>query len=834
MEDRLFTIQFTHSGETGSASLLDLVDCSIWFFDELCAVPLVDKRTLKLAGKGDGRERFARYIQAAGYKDDPAGFFTEVLAGLARANYRDDTDVTVNGIRIPYHLLIFVLERLVPGNGVVDVKSATQLEKLLNARFTKAEKDRLKEVLTLYPVRFSWHTVRQMRLSPHVAYQYIPFVEELDPEGFANTWVGQFHKGIVEQMYANRIIYVLNMKCPVYCRFCFRKHKDCREGTSPKIEDVREAVAYLRGNDQVKEVVLTGGDPFMNRATLTAAIEGALSVPHVQTLRVATRSVSYFPHLFYADNHQWLQELRRYSLIAHSRGKKLEIATHFIHPDEVSVYSLDVIADLVRSGIPVYIQTPLLANCNDSGDELVDLYTLLRGVGAEIHYIFMPCSPIHGNQIYRSPISSGLNAAIRLRQGLVDRGFPHICTATAMGKIDWQTSGWAMEEASENGREIWIRTPYTEKYFAEFAPGIKLRDNARVNQEGTLDLQYSAPIGDRSLLRGQRKHFFNAAHFERRLKKQRTHLADDLARLQTERMSRQVERQSIVPTGVEGVYRVHRTRVEVDLDNPGGLKGPLDYIQRNTSVREVVVAADCDAITMLSRVAKLADSLRRISHIRGLRIRSYSYNYRPERFSKSVIEKLGSLNHLTVTRPLRVELETSFLHADEFRGERGKIVSMLRQKGVTVYNNTPLLAGINDTPEELRELAYHCRRLGVEFHHLYVAGLPLQLERGKKHPVDLAEIPDIASYLRLYGSGRELPRYIIRTPLGEVDSGLSSRILDETPDGVEFKLLPYTPRDFQFMKKDFEFPPLTRIDADGSIVATVGGVKISKQGAVVF
>ena len=269
-----------------------------------------------------------------------------------------------------------------------------------------------------------------MRVSKAVAYQYMPFVEELDPAGLVHTWVGQFHRGIVEQMYENRVIFVLNMSCPVYCRFCFRKHKECRNQKSPVQGHVKEAVSYIKHNPHVKEIVLTGGDPFMNRATLTHAINGLKEIDHVKTLRIATRCISYYPHLFYNKDYYWLNYIKSKSLELRQKGKRIEIATHFIHPDEVSIDSLHIISELVKNGIPVYVQTPYLKDCNDRGEVLTKLYNLLRGAGAEIHYVYIPCSPIRGNSVYWTTISSGIDTAVYLRAHLSDRAMPGMVTAT--------------------------------------------------------------------------------------------------------------------------------------------------------------------------------------------------------------------------------------------------------------------------------------------------------------------------------------------------------------------------------------------------------------------
>ena len=132
------------------------------------------------------------------------------------------------------------------------------------------------------------------------------------------------------------------------------------------------------------------------------------------------------------------------------------------------------------------------------------LFSLLRGAGAELHYIYIPCSPIHGNNVYWAPISKGLAVGNYLRAHLSDRVIPRICTATPIGKMDWHTSGWAVEPVAENESFMWIRTPYTPAYFKRFAPIANDLDNIRINDEGTIDIQYMAQIGDESLFLGAR------------------------------------------------------------------------------------------------------------------------------------------------------------------------------------------------------------------------------------------------------------------------------------------------------------------------------------------
>jgi L-lysine 2,3-aminomutase len=407
-----------------------------------------------------------------------------------------------------------------------------------------------------------------------------------------------------------------------------------------------------------------------------------------------------------------------------------------------------------------------------------ELFSLLRGAGAELHYIYIPCSPIHGNSVYWSPISKGLAVGNYLRAHLSDRVIPRICTATPIGKMDWHTSGWAVAPVAENENFMWIRSPYTPDYFKQFAPLANELDNIRVNAEGTIDIQYMAQIGDPSLFLGSRPP-----------------RPDQTAPPQTELTAavlpliRDGEKiaPSIVPTGSTTLSRVHLTRVEIDTQCT---QKDLDYIRKEVKVTDVVIVSSTDAVDAFSRIRRIVGSLDQAPHVNAVRLRSLKFNYEPERLTAGFIDALAGLNRLTMADPLRLEIETQFLVADEIRPEHARLARQLNNRGITVYCNTPLLGRINDTPQAIHQLAYACRRAGIEFHHLYVAGLPIQNRWNLEKPVALYDVIDIATKVRREGSGREIPSYIIRTVLGEVDFGLSSMIVGQDAD-LSVKLLPY-------------------------------------------
>ena len=803
-------IVFENSGETYQAPLADLVPVLADFVDHFGTETLVGPAVFGILENGDGATRLERLIGACGYAGDPKGFFTDLLTQLGSAD--GTRRIVLNGVELPHLLLMAVLEVVLPGNKFLSIRTTDQLEKVTNTRLPKADRADMQSVLDTYPVRLSMHTIRQMRVSGNVAYQYLPFTEELDDVGHTNTWIGQFHQGLLEQMYQNRVIFLLNMSCPVYCRFCFRKHKASRNEANPTPEDVRRAIAHVADSPGIKEIVITGGDPFMNRTNMTCAIDGLMEVPHVQTLRLATRSIAYYPHMFLGDDSELLTYLKEKSLALRRRGKRMEVATHFIHPDEISPQSLAIITELVKSGIAVYVQTPFLKDCNDQGPELVRLFSLLRGAGAELHYIYIPCSPIHGNSIYWAPLKKGLDVGVHLRAHLSDRVIPRICTATPIGKMDWHSSGWAVEPVAGSDHLIWIRSPYTPGYFKRFAPLANELDNIRVNAEGTIDIQYMADPGDDALFLGARPP---------RPEGEAARASEETAAVLPLVQAADAIAPSIVDTGSTRVSRRHETRVELAVD---AAEADFDYIRGDRRITDVVVVAPTDAVENIAGVRRIARVLETIPHVNALRLRSRCFNDAPRRYTPAFIDALGGLNRLTMVNPLRLEIETQFIVAGEIKPEHARLARQLNERGITVYANVPLFGGINDSPDAMQRMAYACRSAGIEFHHLYVAGLPVQARWNREHPVALYDVVDIATRVRREGSGREIPRYIIATSLGEVDFGLSSQFVGSDGGSLRIKLLPYDLAYFQTMAPDFAWPAEVDADDDGHPVVSVGGL----------
>ena len=727
---------------------------SCLFFEKFGSGTLLGRSVFASLKKKGHALDFDDILVGCGYEDDLQNFFKALLTQMFSQSGKP---VTINKIKIPLLYLYHLLQILLPGNALHRISCVDQLEEL--GVFTNMEKrPDIAQVIDQYPVRLSDHVIRQAMVSDNVAKQYLPFAAELDTTGEPITFDGHLKHGVFEQMYENRVIFLLDMKCPVFCRFCFRKHKTTRKEMTPRVSDVRRAVEKVIRRPAIREVLITGGEPMVNRPNLDAALEGLKKADHVDVIRIATRSIAYYPDLFLKNNQAYIHYLVEKNRQLKECGKRIEMGIHFVHPDEVTVQSLEIITALVKNGVQVYVQTPFLNTLNTTGRELAQLFSLLRNAGAKIYYIFAPCSPIHGTKPYWAPISSSIKALDELRNSVSDRSIPKLCTATPLGKIEWGTSGWAAEKDSENPQFVWIRTPYTRDYFQQFVKEEKRMPVCRQNTEGTLDARFRVDMGDNALFAGNRP-----------LKKKKPDVNTGQghplikSRVLSDLLTTPPLQPSFMPVPDRAISRIHPSVLEM---NMAAGKKAMDYLEEHPVITDVILhleAGDFDAPeAVITRINQIKDS----SQVTCLRLSCPQINPCPALFTKAWITALAQVMDFSVSTPFRVEVETWFLDPGETGAPHEKLAAQLISRGINIYANVVLVKNINDTPQRIVELACRLRKASIEFHHLVVDGHAVHKKYNRPTVVDDSRLIDIASHIRRSCSGRQIPLYVIQTPKG--------------------------------------------------------------------
>jgi L-lysine 2,3-aminomutase len=279
-------------------------------------------------------------------------------------------------------------------------------------------------------------------------------------------------------------------------------------------------------------------------------------------------------------------------------------------------------------------------------------------------------------------------------------------------------------------------------------------------------------------------------------------------------------------TGVSGLRRLHRTRMEIDCDaDDAAVQRAVQWIAESPSVTDVLVVATTDVLDSLSRAIRIVEAVHEIDHVTAVRLRSLGLITEPQRWTRALVRRLADLNRLSVVLPTRLEVETMVVYAGEVNDAVAGAVRALRRRGITAYANAALLRAVNDTPEEMMALATACRRVGLELNHTVVAGLPVQDSWNAERPISLREVIEIASFLRANGSGREVPTYVVATPIGELDIGLSCQVAASDDDGTTRIVARAFDRELiQQAWASGAVPPDLTFDPDGAPILSVEGL----------
>ena len=182
--------------------------------------------------------------------------------------------------------------------------------------------------------------------------------------------------GIVHR-YPDRALLKPLLACPVYCRFCFRREQVGPDGGLLSDAELAAAFAYLAGQTQIREVILTGGDPLILSPRRLSHILNRLSeISHIEVLRIHTRAPVADP-----------------SLVTEALAAVLDIKTplfialHANHASELTVSVRTALEKLQRRGIPILGQTVLLAGVNDSETALGDLFRAMLRARIKPYYL---------------------------------------------------------------------------------------------------------------------------------------------------------------------------------------------------------------------------------------------------------------------------------------------------------------------------------------------------------------------------------------------------------------------------------------------------------------
>ena len=292
------------------------------------------------------------------------------------------------------------------------IRTFDDLEKWLTGQKARVD-PRLREVIARYPMRVNTYYLGLIeKIGDGIWKQAIPDVEELehymdlteDPLDEEGDIPLGGPRTIIHR-YPDRVLLFVSIECAMYCRFCTRKRKVGDERKNPTADEINKGIEYIAAHEDIRDVLISGGDPLLLAASRLDAILGELrKIEHLDLIRIGTRVPCVWPQRLVEDAD--LVEVLRKHAPRSLKDPQLYVNTHFNHPKEITPQSWQAVKVLRDLGIPVANQSVLLKGVNDDTDVMRDLVHALGRMGVRPYYLYY-ADFVEGTGHFRTEISKG-------------------------------------------------------------------------------------------------------------------------------------------------------------------------------------------------------------------------------------------------------------------------------------------------------------------------------------------------------------------------------------------------------------------------------------------
>lgn len=285
------------------------------------------------------------------------------------------------------------------------IRTIERFEELTGITFSEEEKQELEKTFAIFPLSI---TPYYLSLINKENYRNDPVFRQ----AFGSVRELEIHHSEIEDplaedkdspvpgithRYPDRVLFHVSNICSMYCRHCTRKRKVGDIDHIPTREQLSKGLEYIRNNKVVRDVLLSGGDPFMLPDDLLDWLLGEIrSVEHVEVIRIGTRMPVVLPYRI-TDN--LISVLKKH--------QPLWINTHFNHPREITTSSKEALRVLADAGFPLGNQSVLLADVNDCPRIMKDLVHKLVKNRVRPYYLYQ-CDLSEGLSHFRTPIGKGI------------------------------------------------------------------------------------------------------------------------------------------------------------------------------------------------------------------------------------------------------------------------------------------------------------------------------------------------------------------------------------------------------------------------------------------
>tara|TARA_B100000959_G_scaffold173960_1_gene182150 strand:+ start:1136 stop:2272 length:1137 start_codon:yes stop_codon:yes gene_type:complete len=283
-------------------------------------------------------------------------------------------------------------------------------------------RERLKKVVDIFPVRINSYFLSQIKNENDPLWkQVVPTLDELDDIVDEESLLvsdplneeGDMPVPELVHRYPDRVLLMVNNQCPIICRFCTRKRKIGFPGVVTR-ETLRRGIDYIRKNSEVRDVILSGGDPLLvPDKELDRILSELRSIPHLEIIRIGTRVPGTLPQRVTPE---LCDILKKYH--------PLYFNMHFNHPDEITPEVEEACNMLADTGIPLGSQTVLLKGVNDDTGVMKELMHKLLMIRIRPYYIYQADMAM-GTDHFRTDVQKGLNLISDLQGHTSGMGVPY-------------------------------------------------------------------------------------------------------------------------------------------------------------------------------------------------------------------------------------------------------------------------------------------------------------------------------------------------------------------------------------------------------------------------
>ncbi|MGH7459932.1 MAG: KamA family radical SAM protein [Longimicrobiales bacterium] len=297
-------------------------------------------------------------------------------------------------------------------------QSLTTVDELI-ARFGAEHIDReaVEKAIDKFNLRITPAALAQIRAPGDPFWvQYVPTAEENEVvDGVVDSLDEDADSPVpnLTHRYPDRVLFLISPVCGTYCRFCTRRRK---VGDPEKIplNQFDSAFAYLRKHTEVRDVILSGGDPFMlSDRRIEYFLKTLREIPHLEIIRIHTRMPSHLPQRITPE---LCSVIRKYHPVY--------INVHFNHPDELTPEAVTALNMLADTGAPLGSQTVLLKGVNDEPAVMKELMLKLLKARVRPYYIYQ-ADVVAGGEHFRTQFEKGLAIVRALRGWTSGLAVPH-------------------------------------------------------------------------------------------------------------------------------------------------------------------------------------------------------------------------------------------------------------------------------------------------------------------------------------------------------------------------------------------------------------------------